>query len=813
MKVFYFLCALMLCASLSRGQSTWFVDASNTGTQNGQAWSTAFADLQDAIDAASPGDSIFVESGTYYPTSMLGNGTSNRDKAFLLKSGVLIYGGFTGSENFLSERSQDSVSLHLTNATILSGDLGTLGDSVDNAYHVVVSLLDAATTVLDGFTIRDGYCDDTTFVVAGGLIVDRNYGAGLSFVTTFPTLRNLVVRDNVSTRGGAGMNNFDSDPSIESATFYHNRVWGSFSQDPNGGGAGMRNDASHPAISDAHFFENETHTNQGGGGIRNENGSNPVLTNVLFAENYAEDGDGGAGMYCASGSSPILNECVFRDNETTDQGGGMYNDSSIPYLTDVLFEGNFGGGGAGAMENDASSDVDMTRVQFIDNSTWENGGAIQNWKSSPSMVDVLFEGNHADGDGGALYNYNECSPWVTNTIIRNNTCDGYGGGMYNRRDCNPVLTNVLIHGNYCGIDGGGAYTVTSNNAPCSPVATNVTIVDNEASNSGGGVYDDGQGNTLLRNSIIYGNIALSNDDADVPANMAVTAVYYAIIGDEYFTFGTNPPTVITNTVFADMANEDFHLASLSPAVNTGDSSFYAGSSTPNISWINVDLDSIDRVMGSNIDLGAYEQCVSLATPSVSISVAPGDSVQENTSVTFSSTVTTGGTAPLYQWYKNSIPIAGATASSYTGVANVDFVHGDAFTLWIQSNEQCLETDTAWSDTIVMEVSLIPEDTTDTNTQDSTIHVGSLPTPSLHIYPNPNHGQFVIQGSGLGKGSYQLQVIDMCGRIQREQQIVVRAEAFQTEWILDHPLPFGTYILQLLGTDSPPVMQRMVIAPQ
>lgn len=809
MKALYTLCCLLVCTSLSFAQATWFVDASNTGTQNGQSWSTAFADLQDAINAATAGDSVFVTSGTYKPTEMLGNGNTDRDKCFLLKSGVLVYGGFTGTEGSLNDRASDSASLHVTNTTTLSGDLGTAGDSSDNAYHVVVSLLHSTTTLLDGFTIRDGYANDTSSVVANGLIVDRNYGGGISLVTSFTTLKNLVVRDNISSRGGAGMNNFDSDPSMENSTFYRNRVWGDFSQDPNGGGAGMRNDASHPAITHAYFIQNSTYTNQGGGGMRNENGSNPVLEDVLFEHNHAEDGDGGAGMYCASGSSPVINNTIFRDNTTTDQGGGMYNDSSIPYLTDVRFEGNFGGGGSGAMENDAGSDVDMLRVQFVDNSTWENGGAVQNWQSSPSMIDVVFEGNHADGDGGALYNYNNCSPQVTNAILRNNTCDGNGGAIYNRRNCNPVITNALVHGNYAGINGGGIFSITSNGSPSSPILTNSTVADNEASNSGGGAYDDGAGNSLLRNSIIHGNIALSNDDVDAPASMAVTALYYAIIGNEYYTFGSNTPTTFTGNVFTDISNDDFHLATFSPAINMGDSSFYAGSATPNISSVTTDLDGNDRVIGSNIDLGVYETCINLVSPTAVISVSPADSVQENTAVTFTATMTNTGANPALQWHKNNSPISGATTTSYTATANVDFVDGDAFSLWVQSSAFCLEQDTVWSNVIAMEVTLAV-DTTDTG--DSTIHIGMLqPEPSLILFPNPNHGQFTLRGYIPGR-SIELHITDVTGRSFHRERVTAIGEELNLQRDLSDRLKPGIYFLHYGNGKREPTALRFIVSP-
>src|SRR5690606_7124928 len=89
-------------------------------TGNGTSWSNASGDIQSLINNASSGDQIWVAAGTYKPNrkpNALGTITpDDRQNAFVLKSGVSIYGGFSGSETTLNQRDW------FANETILSGD-------------------------------------------------------------------------------------------------------------------------------------------------------------------------------------------------------------------------------------------------------------------------------------------------------------------------------------------------------------------------------------------------------------------------------------------------------------------------------------------------------------------------------------------------------------------------------------------------------------------------------------------------------------------------------------------------------------------
>ena len=125
-----------------------YVKADANGANNGTSWSNAYTDLQSAIATADYGTQIWVAVGTYKPTT----GT-DRDAYFELKNGLEIYGGFIGTETQLEERD------YIHNESILSGDIGVVGDSLDNSYTIVYSIGTDENTILEGFTIREGNAD------------------------------------------------------------------------------------------------------------------------------------------------------------------------------------------------------------------------------------------------------------------------------------------------------------------------------------------------------------------------------------------------------------------------------------------------------------------------------------------------------------------------------------------------------------------------------------------------------------------------------------------------------------------------------
>lgn len=187
----------VFCAHLLPAQTIRYVKHDAPGTGNGTSWANAFLCLQQALAVAQDGDEIWVAQGTYKPTT-----TNDRFVYFNLPSGVKVYGGFAGTEIFLEQRDW------VANPTILSGDIGILGDSTDNSFNILYSYSPNEKTLLDGLIFEEGNANNTDPAVdahrptrsGGGVYLDgENFGYAQLSVS------NCVFRRNRATHQGGGI--------------------------------------------------------------------------------------------------------------------------------------------------------------------------------------------------------------------------------------------------------------------------------------------------------------------------------------------------------------------------------------------------------------------------------------------------------------------------------------------------------------------------------------------------------------------------------------------------------------------------------
>ncbi len=115
--------------------------------------------------------------------------------------------------------------------------------------------------------------------------------------------------------------------------------------------------------------------------------------------------------------------------------------------------------------------------------TVEHGGGIQLISAGPTIRDCILLANHAEGDGGGLYSFSTgSSPDIENVIFQGNSAAGQGGALcvvYGR----VALINSLFSGNEAA--EGGAISARYG---AEVIASNCTFQGNSASAQAGVLY-------------------------------------------------------------------------------------------------------------------------------------------------------------------------------------------------------------------------------------------------------------------------------------------------------------------------------------
>ena len=136
-----------------------YVDSSTVESgieHNGSSWSTAFYNLQDALEVADSRDQIWIAKGTYFPTQCNSCSAEDRSKFFQIPDTVSLFGGFSGTETSLSDRKTDTVSLFLQNPTRISGNIGLENSRTDNSFKLLEL---SGPSNFSGLIFSGGYVD------------------------------------------------------------------------------------------------------------------------------------------------------------------------------------------------------------------------------------------------------------------------------------------------------------------------------------------------------------------------------------------------------------------------------------------------------------------------------------------------------------------------------------------------------------------------------------------------------------------------------------------------------------------------------
>lgn len=203
------------------------------------------------------------------------------------------------------------------------------------------------------------------------------------------------------------------------------------------------------------------------------------------------------------------------------------------------------------------------------------GGGVYCQSAASVVTNCVITGNSASlgGGGGYLGTYNNC------IISGNIAFSSSGGGIYSP---DSSLDNCLIISNSCRQYGGGVYAPGGS-------AVNCTIAANYSGSSGGGIYGG-----ILSNCIVYYNSQSFNSSLGTNI-VSATGVYCCCTSPTNNLTGSN--NIISPPGFVNVDAGNLQLASWSPCIDAGNNAAVSGG---------VDLDGNPRIVGSAVDIGAYE---------------------------------------------------------------------------------------------------------------------------------------------------------------------------------------------------------------
>ncbi|MCK5851812.1 hypothetical protein KAH27_02175 [bacterium] len=269
------------------------------------SWSTAAANIQDAIDVCPAGGIVLVSNGLYSSGGEIAAGSSNR--IAIMKPITVM--SIAGAEN-----------------TIITG-VKILGYKAVRCAYVGEGACLIGFTLTNGATSKTG--SENRDINGGGIFIDKNatvsncvvknnqawYRGGGIFIGSESVVQNCLIADNLSGNGGGVY--CDSAAVLISSRIFNNESYA---------GAGVF--LNFGAKADRCIVQSNICLSAGmipgtGGGVASLNGS--ALNNSLILYNYVE-GYGG-GVFCGSeyvNEFMTINNCTISKNEATFKGGGVY---------------------------------------------------------------------------------------------------------------------------------------------------------------------------------------------------------------------------------------------------------------------------------------------------------------------------------------------------------------------------------------------------------------------------------------------------------------------------------------------------------
>ncbi|OGN90474.1 MAG: hypothetical protein A2Y88_03015 [Chloroflexi bacterium RBG_13_48_10] len=537
--------------------------------------SPCYSTLQDAVDAAQPGDEIRVAVGMY-------GIQAGTDQVVKVDKNLTLIGGYTTSDWNSPDASSNPTILNAFTqgrVMVISGTLDVtvqglrlvLGDATGlGGYPFCYSEHDAG----GGLYINKATVTlDQTWVLTN-TAPSNGYGGGLFATDATLWLRNeTIIRANEGGAGG-GLYLTNSKANLNLVYVNDNEAGGPWGGCQHGGGGLNIVSGSQVEIMNSAIKGNRKLITTSGAGILHEDG------HLVIHSSLIEENEGTAVQlvnYSQGTPTAILSGNVIRNN-----GGTGVSGSAIT-MTNNLVLGNDVDGWAGGITIDGAAFLQGNIIlnnYTHGNSSFKGGGVyLRGYENSPILFKGnLVQGNHSSiasgGKGGGIYVEGQ-NVTLDGNIIQGNSAyagitdlSGSGGGIYIGGDV-TLLNNIVTDNSVNGPTGRGAGITI---AGAQPILSHNTIARNTGA-SGDGIYVTAAGEPgqpLLYNTIIV------SQTVGVVVNPASTNNMAYLDGVLWWANDTNTTGLayIFNPVegspeFVDPNNYDYHIGTSSSAIDAG----------------------------------------------------------------------------------------------------------------------------------------------------------------------------------------------------------------------------------------------------
>ena len=260
---------------------------------------------------------------------------------------------------------------------------------------------------------------------------------------------------------------------------------------------------------------------------------------------------------------------------------------------------------------------------FNENADERGGGGLFLKNSSAIFVQCTFENNKSVRFGGAVAIHGTNStPHFVNCIFRNNGNGTAGaaldtavqpmaGGAIYLQEGSPTFVNCLFHDNKAG-EGAVLANVAGN-----PTFVNCTLSKNYAKIGYGGGLHDKTGKSILRNCIVWGNVAVKDGDQIKNSAFASTPITFSDVEGAWSGDGNLnvDPLFVSGVSNFRLQDESLCIDQgkhVKPALpnDVGDLDWDNNTSEP----IPLDLGQNARRFNIKVDLGAFENYTKLPPP-------------------------------------------------------------------------------------------------------------------------------------------------------------------------------------------------------